>query len=58
MYVIVRSDGAYVAPPGERSSYTRSLERARKFATAEQAERERCPGNERVAPVAEFLGRP
>jgi hypothetical protein len=47
-YVIVRiEDGAFVAPSGSASSYTRALQDARVFASREQAERERC-GNERV----------
>lgn len=54
-YVIVRSDGAYVARPGSASSYTPYLQRARVFSTREAAERERCPGNERVSTVAEEM---
>jgi hypothetical protein len=59
MYVIQRHGGAYVAgsnhPTG--GSYTSSLELAKKFATREAAERERCPGNERVIQVYDLLGR-
>jgi hypothetical protein len=47
-YVIRRTDGAYVAPAGSQSSYTKHLDRARTFATREAAERERCPENEHV----------
>ena len=56
MYVIQRTtDGAYVNQPGSRASYTRSLERARKFATREAAEADRCPGNEQIVPVSDLL---
>ena len=54
-YVIKRSDGAYAAPPGQRSSYTPYLQRARTWFTREAAEDECCPGNERVASVDEEL---
>jgi len=46
-YVLVREDGAYVAPSGSSASYTRALQNARTFPTREAAERERC-GNERI----------
>lgn len=49
-YVIKRTDqgGGYVAPPGSRKSYTPRLQSARVFSTREEAERNRCPGNEVV----------
>ena len=51
-YVVQRTtDGAYVAPSGSRASYTRALQFARVFGSREMAERERCPGNERIVPV-------
>ena len=56
MYVIRRDDGAYVAPAGSRSSYTRALQDARTFPTREAAERDRCPGNERVLSIHEAMG--
>ena len=49
-YIIFREDGAYVAPSGLPSSYTRYLQNARVFRTREQAEKEAC-GNETVASV-------
>ncbi len=55
MYVIIRSDGLFVAPPGQRSSYTKKLQHARTFPTREAAERERCPGNERVVALADCM---
>ena len=56
MYVIQRTtDGAYVNQPGSRSSYTRSLDKARKFATREAAEADHCPGNERIVQVSDLL---
>ena len=36
----------YVAEPGSRRSFTHMASRARRFTTREQAEAERCPGNE------------
>ena len=55
-YIIKREDGAYVARPGERHSYTYKLQHARRFDTRELAESERC-GNERVLSIEEELGR-
>lgn len=55
-YVIKRRpDGAYVAPSGSKSSYTRVLQNARVFATKEAAEGNRCPENEYVVPVEDEL---
>ena len=56
MFVIKRTDqgGGYVTPPGSLKSYTRSLEKARKFNTKDEAEGHRCPGNEVVIPVSEI----
>ena len=53
-YVLVRDDGAYVAPRGHRSAYAPCLQHARVFATREAAERERC-GNERIVAVADAV---
>ena len=48
-YIIQRvSDGLYVSPPGESHSYTQYAERARLFATYDEADKERCPENERI----------
>ena len=58
MFVIQRSDGAFVAPSGSRSSYTLALQRARTFVTREAAERELCPDNERVVPVDSIMRSP
>lgn len=55
-YVIMRTDGVYVARSGSASSYTPYLQRARVFTTREAAERERCPGNERVVSIEAALG--
>jgi hypothetical protein len=58
MYVIKNTEhGGYVNQPGSRSSYTRSLEQARKFDTKDQAEGERCPENEVVIDVNDLLRR-
>jgi hypothetical protein len=57
MYVIVRTDGAYVSKmPGNGSSYTRLLQNARVFATHDAAKRDLCPGNERILSVNEAMG--
>jgi hypothetical protein len=57
MYVLQRTNqgGGYVARPGSLRSYTRKLQHARTFATREQAERERCPENERVVTVEDAM---
>jgi hypothetical protein len=56
-YVIRRTDqgGGWVADPQRNggASYTRALQRARTYPTREQAERDRCPGNEVVESVEE-----
>ena len=56
MFVLIRTDGAYVAPAGRHNSYTRSLRGARLYPTREAAEADRCPGNERVASAHGQLG--
>lgn len=56
-YVLIREDGAYVAPSGSPSSYVRALQHARVFATRESAEREKC-GNERIVHTDDALRRP
>lgn len=55
-YVIRRSDGAFVAKPGSKGSYTVSITAARIYPTIEAAQVDLCKGNERVAPlVANFF---
>jgi hypothetical protein len=52
MLVLKRtSDGKYVAKPGSKNSYTKYLQHARVFRTREEAERDRCPENERIVEV-------
>jgi hypothetical protein len=48
------SDGCYVARQGSVSSYTRDKYDAQRFATREDAERERC-GNEIVVEISLLL---
>lgn len=50
LYLIKRTDqgGGYVAPPGSKKSYTKSKDKALRFTYREDAERNRCPGNEVV----------
>ncbi len=59
MYVLQRidlvtgeGDGAFVAPGGRASSYTKDLRKALKFHDRAQAERSAC-GNERVLTLEE-----
>lgn len=57
-YVIVRNDGMFVAdmrksPSGH--SYTNRLQYAKVFDSAEDADRNRCPGNERVRAVDDIM---
>jgi hypothetical protein len=49
-FILKRTDqgGGYVAPAGSKRSYTRSPHRARIFETLEEAQDNRCPGNEVV----------
>lgn len=58
MFVIVRYDGRgrpqYVAPSGSESSFTYNVNFARRFASREAAELERCPGNEQVVEIKYF----
>jgi len=56
MFVLKRTGkshrhGQYVAKPGSKNSYTKYLQHARVFRTREEAERDRCPENERIVEV-------
>lgn len=57
MWVIERTDqgGGYLNQPNSRSSWTRSLENARKFPTQEAARLECCPENERPVNVLDRI---
>ena len=57
-YVIRRTDqgGGYVSRPGAPSSYTHALQHARVFATRGEAERERCPENEKILTLEQAVG--
>lgn len=55
MYVLQRTDGAYVARSGSASSYTRVLQNARVYTTREAAEGDRCVDNESVRSVDSIL---
>ena len=50
MYVIERTDQkrGYVATEGSEHSYVHDARHAKKFATREDAEKDRCPENERI----------
>ena len=56
-YVIKRTDqgGGYLSIPGNKSSYTRYLERAQIFRTKDHADSERCPDNEIVLALDDIL---
>jgi len=57
MYVIMRTDqGGGFLSTGGGAAYTFNIEYIRLFDTREQAERERCPGNEIVLPLEAVAG--
>lgn len=58
MFVLQRTDGKFVTPPGSEHSYTFDLMKARTFPTREAADADRCVENERVVAVADLLQRP
>lgn len=58
MFVLVRDDGKYVAPPGQQHSYTKRLEEAQIFSTRDKADAQRCVENEQVVPVESLLQTP
>lgn len=45
----------YVARPGSRRSYVKTLEAARVYLTREAAEADKC-GNEAIVPICSILG--
>ena len=47
-YVIQKENGWYVARPGAAGSYTPRLSSARVYNSLSEAERDRCPENERI----------
>lgn len=53
MYVIKKGK-YYVSKPGSKKSYTTMIERAQKFKTQEDAEKNKC-GNERVVDIYQEL---
>lgn len=58
MFVIVREDGKFVSTSGSEHSYTDNLMNAKTFATSEDASKELCIENERIAPVRDLLKKP
>ena len=56
-YVIVRDDGQYVARPGSEHSYCGNLQDAKVFWTLAEAERNRCPENERTVSLEDIFAR-
>lgn len=56
MFMLKRiPDGLYVAEPGRDKSYTHAIKWARKFATREAAEADRCIENEQVVSLEEEI---
>ena len=58
MYVIKRVDqgGGYVSKSGSSSSYTRNIRQMEKFETYEDADNNRCKGNEIVVSLDHLTG--
>ncbi len=54
-YLIIRTDGKWVARAGSQHSYTTKIENARVFDTRAAAEADRCVGNEHVVEVIDAL---
>lgn len=56
-YIIQRTDqwGGYVGRPGHKSSYVVDWRHARRFDTREEAEAQRCPGNEVVMQITAMV---
>lgn len=50
------TDRKYVARFGSEQSYTKYLQHAQVFATRDEAEKHRCPGNERIVELDSILG--
>ena len=57
MYILKRTDqgGGYVAPRGSNKSYVKNPREARIFRTINEAEQDRCIGNEVIIPLQPFL---
>lgn len=54
-YILRRNeDRKYVATPGSRQSYTRNIEKARRFPSRQAAESDAC-GNESVIDLTDIL---
>lgn len=52
MYIIKKGN-YYVANPGSKNSYTNKIEKARKFRTKEEAEKDKC-GNEIIVRIQDL----
>lgn len=51
-FVLQRTtDGKWVAEPGSHNSYVSKIENARVFKTRAEAEKDRCPENERIVEI-------
>ena len=62
MFVLERTDqgGGYVGANSGHTgqSYVHDLRKAKTFSTRDQAETERCVGNEIIVPISELLQKP
>lgn len=58
MHVIKRTDqgGGYLCPAGSAKAYTHNIRKARIFHSREEADADRCKGNEIVLSVDSQLG--
>jgi len=56
-YVLKRTDqgGGFVTRPGSPGSYTKDILQARVFSTKEEADANKCPGNETVLAIDSLL---
>jgi len=56
MWVLKHNEtGKYVSRPGCKRSYTNDLDMARRFKSAEEAEKERCVGSETVIDLLDMI---
>ncbi len=56
-YVLKRTDqgGGFVSKPGSKNSYTNNILRAKIFRTRDDAEQDRCIGNEIIINTDELI---
>ena len=52
---LIKSERGWVAKDGHKTSYTKDLRNARKFASRKDAEFNLCAGNEQIQPLDKAL---